>query len=63
MQHGKLVMTDGKARVYRQESYNHRTTANVEWIVVYTQPTGKDVVARTCATRKDAVQWASIYSN
>lgn len=56
-----LVLTDGKARVYRKETFNHRTTALVEWLVVYTQPTGREVIVRECKTRKDAVKWAQIY--
>lgn len=61
MNHGTLVLTDGRARVYRIETYNHRTTAEVEWVVIYTQPTGREVIARTCKTRKEALQEAAIY--
>lgn len=61
MKHGTLVLTDGRASVYRRETYNHRTTAAVEWRVVYTQSTGREVIARECKTRKDALQWAAIY--
>lgn len=61
MNYGKLVLTDGKAKVFRNETYNHCTTGSVEWIVVYTQDTGREVIAQTCKTRKDAIVWAGIY--
>lgn len=61
MNYGTLVLTDGKARIFRKESFNHRTTAAVEWLVVYTQATGREVIAQTCKTRKDAITWAAIY--
>lgn len=60
---GKLVLTNGKAKIFRSESFNHRTTALIEWIVVYTQATGKEMIAQYCKTRKEAVTWAAIYSN
>ncbi len=63
MNYGNLVATNGKARVYRKETFNHRTTAAVEWLVIYTQATGREVIAQACKTRKDALQWANIYCN
>lgn len=59
---GKLVLSNGRAQVFRKESYNHCTTGSVEWIVVYTQDNGCQVVAQNCKTRKDAMVWAGIYS-
>lgn len=54
----------GRASVWRKESYNHGTTAKVEWVVKYKQPdTGNIVIVRECKTRKEALQWANIYAN
>lgn len=54
----------GRSSVYRKESYNHGTTAKVEWIVKYMRPvTGEMIVVRECKTRKEAFEWANIYKD
>ena len=54
----------GRSSVWRKESYNHGTTAKVEWLVKFIQPdTGKLVIVRECKTRKEAFQWANIYKD
>ena len=53
--------TVGKANVYRNESYNHGTTAKVTWSVKITWPCGKIVTVAECKTRKEAMQWAWTY--
>jgi hypothetical protein len=45
-------------KIIRKESYNHRTTPLIEWIVYF-----NDCIIATCKTRKEAKVWADIYSN
>jgi hypothetical protein len=52
------VKTEGKATLYRKETYNGRTTPLIEWIVKV-----QDSIVRECSTKKDALIWLSIYSN
>lgn len=54
----QLVKINGKATMYRKESYNHRTTALVAWIVKV-----GDTIVRECTTRKEALVWLSIYKD
>jgi hypothetical protein len=54
----QLVKTEGKATLYRKESYNGRTTALIEWVVKVGEQT-----IRICTTRKDAMTWLNLYSN
>ena len=54
----ELKQTQGKASLYRKESYNGRTTAMVEWIVKV-----GDQVIRYCTTKKEALVWLNLYSN
>jgi hypothetical protein len=54
----ELKQTLGKAALYRRESYNHRTTPLVEWIV----KVGERIV-RECPTRKEALTWLNIYKD
>jgi|APCry1669192269_1035402.scaffolds.fasta_scaffold120800_1 hypothetical protein len=54
----KLVQTHGKATLYRNESYNHGTTAKVEWLVKV-----GDRVARYCDTKREAIVWLNIYKD
>ena len=54
----ELKQTNGKASLYRKESYNGRTTAMVEWIVKV-----GDQVIRYCTTKKEAIIWLDLYKN
>lgn len=54
----QLVKQQGQAALYRKESYNHRTTPLVEWLVYF-----KDKLVRECATRKEALTWLDIYKD
>jgi hypothetical protein len=51
------IKTLGKATLYRSETYNHRTTPLIEWIV----KVGDRIVAQ-CATRREALEWLTTYS-
>ena len=51
-----LIKTLGKATLYRKESFNHRTTPLIEWIVKVGEQT-----IRECNTRREALQWLDIY--
>ena len=53
-----LVTTLGLATLYRKESYNHRTTPLVEWVVRV-----GDKTMRTCYTKRDALAWLDIYKD
>jgi hypothetical protein len=50
--------TIGKATLYRSETYNHRTTPLVEWIVMV----GERIICQV-PTRKEAVVWLDIYKD
>jgi hypothetical protein len=50
--------TLGKATLYRCETYNHRTTPLVQWIVKV-----GDRIVRECSTRKEALIWLDIYKD
>ena len=52
----QLIQTLGQASLYRKESFNHRTTPLVEWVV----KVGAQIV-RECRTRKEALVWLDIY--
>ena len=54
----ELKQTNGRASLYRKESYNGRTTAMVEWIVKV-----GDQVIRYCTTKKEAIIWLDLYKN
>jgi hypothetical protein len=54
----KLKQTQGKASLYRKESYNGRTTAMVEWVVKV-----GDQVIRYCNTKREALVWLDLYKN
>jgi hypothetical protein len=58
MKHGLLVTTTGKASLYRKESFNGRTTAQIEWIVKV-----GDQVIRYCNTKKEAITWLALYKD
>ena len=53
-----IVQTNGKATLYRKESYNGRTTAQVEWIVKVGEQT-----IRCCDTKREAIVWLNIYKD
>lgn len=55
---GELYATNGKATLYRKETYNHGTSAKIAWLVLV-----GDLLMRECATRKDALTWLDIYAN
>jgi hypothetical protein len=54
----QLIQTLGKAALYRKESYNHRTTALVAWIVKV-----GDTIVRDCNTKREALEWLNIYKD
>ena len=56
MRFGTLVITAGKAALYRKESFNGRTTAQIEWIVKL-----GDQVIRCCTTKREAMIWLDMY--
>lgn len=58
MHHGTLVKIEGKAALYRKESFNGRTTAQIEWIV----KVGEQVI-RYCNTKKEAITWLALYKD
>lgn len=57
-----LYLTDGRVRLYREETYFGRTTPRVEWHVTTEPPGEKEWVVRTCATRKEALEWVATYT-
>ena len=54
----ELKQTQGKASLYRKESYNGHTTAMVEWVVKV-----GDQVIRYCNTKREALVWLDLYKN
>jgi hypothetical protein len=58
MRLGTLVITNGKAALYRKESFNGRTTAQIEWIV----RVGEQIM-RCCNTKREATIWLNIYKD
>jgi len=52
-----LIKTLGAAALYRKESFNHRTTPLIEWIVKVS-----DQTIRECNTRREALQWLEMYA-
>jgi len=58
MKYGPIIKTLGKANLYRRESFNGRTTAQVEWIVKV-----DDQIIRICPTRREALTWLEIYKD
>lgn len=52
------VTTLGRAALYRKESYNHRTTALIEWVVRV-----GDTTIRVCLTKREALTWLNIYKD
>lgn len=54
----ELRQTLGKAALYRRETYNHRTTPLIEWVVKV-----GDRTVRECATRREALVWLTLYSD
>ena len=59
----QLVKQEGKASLYRDEMYNHSTTAKVNWVVKWQQPTGNTVTVRECPTRKEALIYVNWYKD
>jgi hypothetical protein len=59
----QLIEQQGKASLYRAESYNGNTNASVIWVVRYIDHNGKDVIARECTTRKEALSWLDLYKH
>lgn len=53
----RLTINSDTPIIQRKESYNHRTTPLVEWIVWY-----QGRIIRECKTRKEAQEWVRIYS-
>lgn len=54
----RLIESKGQATLYRKESYNHRTTPLIEWIV----KVGEQIV-RECNTQREAIVWLNIYAS
>ena len=54
----QLIKTLGRAALYRKESYNHRTTPLIEWIVRV-----GDTPIRACRTKSEALTWLNIYKD
>jgi hypothetical protein len=54
----RLITTLGRAALYRKESYNHRTTPLIEWVVRV-----GDMTVRECRTKRDAMTWLDIYKD
>lgn len=54
----QLVSTLGRASLYRKESYNHRTTPLIEWVVRV-----GDTIVRQCNTKREALTWLTIYKD
>jgi hypothetical protein len=54
----QLIYTLGRAALYRKESYNHRTTPLIEWVVRV-----GDMTVRVCRTKRDAITWIDIYKD
>ena len=52
------VTTLGLATLYRTESYNHRTTPLIEWVVRV-----GDTTVRQCNTKREALTWLNIYKD
>ena len=55
---GQLIQMQGNASMYRKESFNGRSTALVEWVVMV-----GDRIMRHCTTKKDAIVWLNIYKD
>jgi hypothetical protein len=53
-----LIKTLGAASLYRKESFNHRTTPLIEWIVKV-----GDQTIRECTTRREALEWLTTYAH
>jgi len=58
MNNGLMVLNNGKASLYRKESFNGRTTPIIEWIIKY-----DNQIIRYCKTKKEAIIWFNIYIN
>jgi hypothetical protein len=43
----------------RKESYNHNTTAKVEWLLIF----DNGIVYRRCKTKKEALHLLSLYQS
>ena len=52
----------GKVKMYRDESYNHRTTPLVSWVVTCLDENQKEWVVRECSTKREALEWVNIYT-
>ena len=54
----QLIDTLGHAALYRKESYNHRTTPLIKWVVRV-----GNLVVRECRTKREAKIWLAIYTD
>ena len=54
-----LYAASFNVRLYRSESFNHRTTPLIEWTVTETV-NQKENIVRICSTKKEAMQWVAI---
>lgn len=54
----QLIKTLGRAALHRKESYNHRTTPLIEWVVRV-----GDTTIRVCLTKREALTWLNIYKD
>jgi hypothetical protein len=53
----RLILNTDTPVIQRKETYNHRTTPLVVWLVWF-----QGRLIRECKTRKEAQQWVQIYS-
>lgn len=58
----QLIMTLGKASLYRKETYCGRSTPIIRWVVQFVRPDGNIRDVADCSTRKDAMHWLDLYS-
>lgn len=56
MNNGILHLNNGKASLYRKESFNGRVTPIIEWIIKV-----DNQVIRYCKTKKEAIIWFNMY--
>jgi hypothetical protein len=54
------LVNDYTVKLYRVESFNHRTTPLITWQVWIESDTIKSCV-RECNTKREAITWVSIY--
>lgn len=56
MNNALIILNNGKASLYRKESFNGRTTPIIEWIIKV-----NNQIIRECKTKKEAIIWFNMY--